>query len=251
MTRFQNHFSGMFLASALFTLLTAGNALRPDFQATTAVPIGGILIWWGTFQDIPAGFEACDGRTPHTEGAVFRERKPDLQKMFVKGADDMRAFVPRSNKGGGSPQISIRVDPHQLQLDEIPGHTHSLANHTHAIAPHNHGVDPPPQAIAGHAHALGDRVAVDVGGGTTTNVVSATLGSATTGSTNLSVDIAPLNTGNNSAGLVTQPPSVANTGSTGGMAPAGAARGHTHTLSSNVLDLRPPYLDVLYIIRVK
>jgi len=251
MNRIQNQFSGMLMASALFTLLTAGSALRQDSQATTAVPIGGILIWWGIFQDIPAGFEACDGRTPHTEGAVFRDRKPDLQKLFVKGADDMRAFVPRSNKGGGSPLISVRVDPHQLQLDEIPGHAHSLANHTHAIAPHDHGVDPPPQAIAGHAHTIGDRVQVSVGGAATANVVSATLGTATTGATNLSVDLAPLNTGNNSAGLVTQGPSVANTGASGGIAPTGAARGHSHTLSTNALDLRPPYLDVLYIIRVK
>lgn len=241
---------GVALAAALLAPLAPESAAKQEPPALVGVPIGGILLWWGRYDEIPEGFEACDGRQPNTRDAVFRDRKPDFQRRFPKGADDMRSFVPQNYAGGGNAQLSFEVDAHELTLEEIPGHTHGLQDHVHPIAPHTHDVDPAPLPLTGHDHTLGDSVTVSAAA-SGTDVVGTSGTANSTGSTPLTVDIPTATTTANTAGLTTLASSIKETGRAGGQKPKFQAKGHTHAISTTPPDLRPPYLDVIYIIRVK
>lgn len=60
------------------TLAPSGRpTVTPD---STQVPLGGILLWSGTIQDIPDGFSICDG------ASINGVRTPDLRNKFVIGS---------------------------------------------------------------------------------------------------------------------------------------------------------------------
>ena len=242
-------------AILLLAILTAPFQIAaPPDQGTSAgtalgVPIGAILPWWGLEEDIPEGFEACDGRVPTTRDAVLTDRKPDLRERFLRGATDYRSFQPRAFKGGGSTQVRLRVDPHALTASEIPGHAHGLANHTHANT-HAHTIAPHAHTIADHDHPIGDSIQASVSG-SGVRLIRDQPQNSQTGTASLVVAPTALTT--DPSATPTGGPSVANTGFTGGTnsGAQGPAAAHTHTLSTSTPDLLPPYLDVIYIIRVK
>ncbi|MBR3628015.1 MAG: hypothetical protein IKN42_04115 [Elusimicrobia bacterium] len=67
------------------------------------VPKGGIIIWSGSVNDIPAGWVLCDG----SNGT------PDLRDRFVLGAGNNYAV----GATGGE-------ETHKLTIDEMPSHSH-------------------------------------------------------------------------------------------------------------------------------
>jgi hypothetical protein len=242
---------GLVLTTALIAAFTTVASRTQEVPVAASVPIGGILMWWGAYDDIPEGYEACDGRNPTTKDALFRDRKPDLQNRFAKGADDMRTFVPQAFKSGGSSRVDFKVDPHELTLEEVPGHTHSLLEHVHPLDRHDHAVDPRPLPLAAHTHTIGDVVEVVPATSDGVSVISASGTDSTTGSTPLTVDVPSLTTAKNTDGVVAKASTTKDTGRAGGEKPQFKAKPHGHTLSSSTSDMRPPFLDVLYIIRVK
>lgn len=92
--------------------------VRADVSAI-AVPVGGVIAWWGDLGSIPDNFELCDGNPPTTPGAVFSAAKPDLRSRFIRGA---RTAVGAT--GGRDTIESATTDPHTLTLEEMPAHDH-------------------------------------------------------------------------------------------------------------------------------
>ena len=82
------------------------------------VPIGTIVLWFGSIATIPSGWALCDGGNG----------TPDLMDKFVVGAREDVAGEARTmltgalTKTGGSIQHGHGVDD--------PGHSHSLTNYT-------------------------------------------------------------------------------------------------------------------------
>ena len=53
-----------------------GFEATPSWQRPNMVPIGGIINWSGAANDLPAGYQLCDG----SNGT------PDLRDQFIRGA---------------------------------------------------------------------------------------------------------------------------------------------------------------------
>ena len=53
-----------------------GFAATPSWQRPNMVPIGGIITWSGAANNIPAGYQLCDGTNS----------TPDLRDTFIRGA---------------------------------------------------------------------------------------------------------------------------------------------------------------------
>lgn len=74
-------------------------------------PIGTIVIWSGTKENIPDGWALCDGQ----------EGRPDLRDKFVLGAGTAHAI----GSTGGSEEVT-------LTIAQMPSHNHSIASGTTA-----------------------------------------------------------------------------------------------------------------------
>ena len=92
-------------------ILTAGNGAR-------ALPVGSIIMWFGSVQNIPQGWALCDG----TNGT------PDLRGRFIIGAGGGVAL----GETGGSTTTSASGNhnhggstaSHALTTQQIPSHSH-------------------------------------------------------------------------------------------------------------------------------
>jgi len=82
----------------------------------TALPVGSVIMWFGTVGNIPAGWQVCDG----TNGT------PDLRDRFVVGAGSTYAL---GNTGGANTVT--------LNTTQIPSHTHTGTTATASTA-HTH-----------------------------------------------------------------------------------------------------------------
>lgn len=99
-------------------ILTAGSGL------SNLMPIGTILMWYGSLGNIPGGFQLCDG----TNGT------PDLRSKFVKGAGGSTALASTGGSSTGTANTSsaglhnhgITVNGHALTFAQIPNHQHDV-----------------------------------------------------------------------------------------------------------------------------
>jgi microcystin-dependent protein len=83
----------------------------------TALPIGSVIMWFGSLGTIPTGWQICDG----TNGT------PDLRDRFVVGAGTTYAL----GDTGGANTVT-------LDTTQIPSHTHTGTTANRNIA-HTHG----------------------------------------------------------------------------------------------------------------
>lgn len=202
------------------------------------LPIGSIILWYGSVASIPAGWQLCNG----TNGT------PNLMDVFVAGAGN--TLVP--NQTGGSSTASATTasagSHSHTGVDQVAGahsHTGATASYTLQIADmpsHNHVAASSLQEGAGHAHPL----TYGTGGGgpnfpamlAGTGSVTSQTDYATTGAT---VQTAIFNTGG-SGGHVH---GISSDGSHQHVITADGA--HTHTVSVTTV---PPYYALCYIMKV-
>ena len=132
----------------LYPRTKASNVIMEDGTSAQnniveAMPIGGIIMWSGSIETIPATLALCDG----TNGT------PDLRNRFIMGAG--LTYAP-SDTGG--------LDAVTLTTTQIPSHQHAVGtlvltsngNHSHSVSgtaltsgSHTHTVS------AGSANGLG------------------------------------------------------------------------------------------------
>ncbi len=80
-------------------------AIDTSLSAGGGIPAGGIIIWSGAADAVPAGWVVCDG-TNNT---------PDLRDRFVLGGGGSRAV---GSTGG--------AETHKLTTSEMPSHKHTV-----------------------------------------------------------------------------------------------------------------------------
>jgi len=175
-----------------------------------AVPSGTIVLWYGTFASIPAGWVLCDGN-PST-GA------PDLRDRFVIGAGS--TYNPGDT--GGSSTLTVAIGATSLTQDQIAPHTHlataSDGGHTHSV------YDP------GHFHTVGENTPSVLGGPN----VQYTFGNTTTTTVNPAVTNVAVQTGYANVSV--------------GIASSGGGQPHTHTVTTGTN--LPPFRALAYIMKL-
>lgn len=105
--------------------------LGNDVEAYLSFPLGGIVMWSGTTQQIPAGWYLCDG------GTYGGLKTPDLRNKFIVGSignGTGSAAVPSTGPGFDATTGAIARNytthdiggetAHKLTLAEMPSHTH-------------------------------------------------------------------------------------------------------------------------------
>jgi len=102
---------------------TSSTQIATTAFVQTALPIGSVIMWFGTVGAIPAGWQVCDG----TNGT------PDLRDRFVVGAGTTYSV----GDTGGANTVT-------LDATQIPSHTHSISgsgttgstgiSHTHTFS---------------------------------------------------------------------------------------------------------------------
>lgn len=89
--------------------------LRP---AENIMPIGSIIMWYGTSASVPTGWQICDGTNS----------TPDLRNRFIIGADADNGSIPTSSVTGSATSTGGTKDAIVVTHDHTitdPGHTHS------------------------------------------------------------------------------------------------------------------------------
>jgi hypothetical protein len=111
-------------------LYMAGNRMYP-------VPMGAIAMWAGEKDDIPSGWQLCNG----TNGT------PDLRNKFIKGAS-----LSTMNQEGGTNNATITSGAHE---HEGGGHEHVISGGGHAHSVGHSGASL--GAVGSHTVSLGEQ----------------------------------------------------------------------------------------------
>lgn len=105
---------------------TGGYKFPDGSTQTTAIPIGGIIMWSGSIASIPTSWALCNGANG----------TPDLRDRFIVGAGSAYAV----GATGGANTVT-------LSTSEMPSHTHNFSATTSTDGTHTHGISDP-----GHRH---------------------------------------------------------------------------------------------------
>ena len=76
------------------------------------IPVGGIIMWSGSANEVPDGWALCDGRT------ISGKTTPNLKGKFVVGYDPSDSDYNAVGKTGGYKNITLTVE-------QIPAHKHN------------------------------------------------------------------------------------------------------------------------------
>ena len=93
-------------------LLSEEDEKEQKVQAT--IPVGTIVMWYGSTQNIPYGWEICDGTASVHNPSIL---KPDLMGRFPIGLSQVDTAYTRPGAKGGNNQLT-------LELNNIPQHAH-------------------------------------------------------------------------------------------------------------------------------
>jgi len=85
------------------------------------VPVGGIILWSGADNAVPAGWALCNGQT------VNGRTTPNLQGRFVMGSSSGRGV----GTIGGAESVT-------LTINQLPAHNHVVSGNTSSSGAHTH-----------------------------------------------------------------------------------------------------------------
>ena len=97
------------------TLTVAETLTAGTLAGHGTIPVGGIIMWSGTTP--PDGWALCTGQTSNGKAT------PNLQGKFIVGYQSNDADYNSIGKTGGEKK-------HALTIDEMPSHSHTIANIT-------------------------------------------------------------------------------------------------------------------------
>jgi len=183
------------------------------------VPVGAVIMWWGSVNQIPTNFELCNGATPTTPGALLQGNKPDLRDKFVKGATTGATTLGQLSSGGSHTIAQRDSGGTILTVNQLPSHLHGSGSLVTSTA-------------GAHTHQIRGPYSSSEGGDGTTSVL----------------------TDDQNFGSLTFPISASSAGShfhsiSGTTSAAGNNETHSHSIAAH--DNRPAYQELFYIIRVK
>lgn len=110
-------------------------------KASINLPRGIILMWYGSFSNVPEGWAPCDGGTyvaPNGELVVT----PDLRDRFIVAAG--LTYLP--NTSGGNSSHTHNVNISVFSSSSAGDHSHIIdppAVSTSSVGDHTHWIDPP------------------------------------------------------------------------------------------------------------
>ena len=117
---------------------TNGNVAKQVNAAP--IPVGGIIMWSGAVQSLPAGWNLCNGQTHNSITT------PDLRNKFIVGSNNTTGTPTTTITGtpaatGGTTQHHHggSTQPHTLTTTEMPQHTHTYKD-SYYIEVNNPGV---------------------------------------------------------------------------------------------------------------
>lgn len=97
-------------------VLTADSGETVGMKWATSVPIGGIILWYGSVASIPSGWHLCDGNAG----------TPNLENKFVIGAGGSYNV----NATGGSTTKDVSHTHTQGNTGSESSHTHTVSGNT-------------------------------------------------------------------------------------------------------------------------
>jgi microcystin-dependent protein len=106
------------------TTFSVGTLTATTLNGFGTTPLGGIIMWSGSVDAVPAGWALCDGRTSNGRTT------PDLRGRFVIGATSGRVV----GSVGGSETVT-------LTTSQLPSHNHLVSGSTADAGTHNHDYD--------------------------------------------------------------------------------------------------------------
>ena len=112
-------------------LKTNGSSSAPSWSTISTagvVPIGGIIIWYGSEASIPSGWSICNGST------VGGYATPDLRNRFVLGAGTGDGAQTPGSTGGYEDAIVVS----HTHTSSSTGTAHTHSGSTNSTGAHNH-----------------------------------------------------------------------------------------------------------------
>ncbi len=104
------------------------DTLRQVSHELGLTPVGTVVMWWGRKNEVPDGWEICNGEPPSDQHATLMSRKPDLQGKFVQGAEVDVVNVTELKPEGHSLQ--------SLKVENLPDHIHHYTDAYWAGSPY-------------------------------------------------------------------------------------------------------------------
>jgi len=95
--------------------ISAGTA--GAFSGYGTIPVGGIIMWSGSANEVPDGWALCDGRT------ISGKTTPNLKGKFIVGYDPADSDYNAVGKTGGERAVT-------LTAAQMPKHTHTSSAKT-------------------------------------------------------------------------------------------------------------------------
>lgn len=127
-----------------FVDLTGGNYSQPTTLANHFLPKGAIIMWSGSWDNIPVGFALCNG---NGGAAINGVTIPDLRGRFIVGGNTGDTDFATAGQTGGSKTKA-------LTIQELPNHTHDISVPVD-ITTANPGTTGN-QLVKGYAHSYGN-----------------------------------------------------------------------------------------------